>query len=81
MNFVTLGLFSLNTQGIEGSILLMLSHGLVSPALFLCIGILYDRHKTRLLRYYAGCGRTMPLFSSFCFLRWQILVYQELVAL
>lgn len=63
MNFVTLGLFSLNTQGIEGSILLMLSHGLVSPALFLCIGILYDRHKTRLLRYYAGCGRTMPLFA------------------
>jgi proton-translocating NADH-quinone oxidoreductase chain M len=63
MNFVTLGLFSLNTQGIEGSILLMLSHGLVSPALFLCVGVLYDQHKTRLLRYYAGCGRTMPLFA------------------
>lgn len=63
MNFVTLGLFSLNTQGIEGSLLLMLSHGLVSPALFLCVGVLYDRHKTRLLRYYAGCGRTMPLFA------------------
>lgn len=63
MNFVTLGLFSLNAQGIEGSILLMISHGLVSPALFLCVGILYDRHKTRLLRYYSGCGRTMPLFA------------------
>jgi len=63
MNFVTLGLFSLNTQGIEGSILLMLSHGLVSPALFLCVGVLYDRHKTRLLRYYSGCARTMPLFA------------------
>jgi proton-translocating NADH-quinone oxidoreductase chain M len=63
MNFVTLGLFSLNTQGIEGSILLMVSHGLVSPALFLCVGVLYDRHKTRLLRYYSGCGRTMPLFA------------------
>jgi proton-translocating NADH-quinone oxidoreductase chain M len=63
MNFVTLGLWSLNTQGIEGSILLMISHGLVSPALFLCVGVLYDRHKTRLLRYYAGCGRTMPLFA------------------
>ena len=63
MNFVTLGLFSLNTQGIEGSLLLMISHGLVSPALFLCVGVLYDRHKTRLLRYYAGCGRTMPLFA------------------
>ena len=63
MNFVTLGLFSLNTQGIEGSILLMISHGLVSPALFLCVGVLYDRHKTRLLRYYSGCARTMPLFA------------------
>ena len=63
MNFVTLGLFSLNCQGIEGSILLMISHGLVSPALFLCVGVLYDRHKTRLLRYYSGCGRTMPLFA------------------
>jgi proton-translocating NADH-quinone oxidoreductase chain M len=63
MNFVTLGLFSLNIQGIEGSILLMISHGLVSPALFLCVGVLYDRHKTRLLRYYSGCARTMPLFA------------------
>lgn len=63
MNFVTIGLFSLNAQGIEGSLLLMVSHGLVSPALFLCVGVLYDRHKTRLLRYYAGCGRTMPLFA------------------
>lgn len=63
MNFVTIGLFSLNSQGIEGSILLMISHGLVSPALFLCVGVLYDRHKTRILRYYSGCGRTMPLFA------------------
>ena len=63
MNFVTIGLFSLNAQGIVGSILLMISHGLVSPALFLLVGVLYDRHKTRLLRYYAGCGRTMPLFG------------------
>jgi proton-translocating NADH-quinone oxidoreductase chain M len=64
MNFVTLGLFSLNPQGVEGSLLLMISHGLVSPALFLCIGALYDRHKTRLLRYYGGTVRTMPIFSS-----------------
>jgi proton-translocating NADH-quinone oxidoreductase chain M len=63
MNFVTIGLFSLNIQGIQGSILLMLSHGLVSPALFLCVGVLYDRHKTRLLRYYSGCAYTMPLFA------------------
>ena len=63
MNFVTIGLFSLNAQGVEGSVMLMLSHGLVSPALFLLVGILYDRHKTRLLKYYAGCGRTMPIFA------------------
>jgi proton-translocating NADH-quinone oxidoreductase chain M len=64
MNFVTIGLFSLNAQGIEGSLLLMLSHGLVSPALFLCVGVLYDRHKTRILKYYGGCVHTMPVFSA-----------------
>ena len=63
MNFVTIGMFSLNMQGIEGSILLMLSHGLVSSALFLCVGALYDRHKTRLVRYYGGIVNTMPIFS------------------
>lgn len=63
MNFVTIGMFSLNAQGIEGSLLLMLSHGLVSPALFLCVGALYDRHKTRILRYYGGCVHAMPIFS------------------
>uniref|UniRef100_UPI0031F424D8 NADH dehydrogenase subunit 4L n=1 Tax=Zygnema cf. cylindricum TaxID=3142258 RepID=UPI0031F424D8 len=63
MNFVTIGLFSLNMQGIEGSILLMLSHGLVSSALFLCVGALYDRHKTRLVKYYGGLVSTMPIFS------------------
>nr|YP_009755788.1 NADH dehydrogenase subunit 4 [Gonatozygon brebissonii]QIQ23066.1 NADH dehydrogenase subunit 4 [Gonatozygon brebissonii] len=63
MNFVTIGMFSLNMQGIEGSILLMLSHGLVSSALFLCVGALYDRHKTRLVRYYGGLVSTMPIFS------------------
>jgi NADH-ubiquinone oxidoreductase chain 4 len=54
MNFVTIGMFSLNIHGIEGSILPMLSHGLVSSALFLCVGALYDRHKTRLVKYYGG---------------------------
>nr|YP_008816166.1 NADH dehydrogenase subunit 4 [Roya obtusa]YP_009755754.1 NADH dehydrogenase subunit 4 [Roya anglica]AGZ90375.1 NADH dehydrogenase subunit 4 [Roya obtusa]QIQ22993.1 NADH dehydrogenase subunit 4 [Roya anglica] len=63
MNFVTIGMFSLNIQGIEGSILLMLSHGLVSSALFLCVGALYDRHKTRIVRYYGGLAQTMPIFS------------------
>jgi proton-translocating NADH-quinone oxidoreductase chain M len=65
MNFVTIGIFSYNSIGIEGSILLMISHGLVSPALFLAVGCLYDRHKTRLIRYYAGTARTMPLFAIF----------------
>jgi NADH-ubiquinone oxidoreductase chain 4 len=64
MNFVTIGMFSLNIQGIEGSILLMLSHGLVSSALFLCVGALYDRHKTRLVKYYGGLVNTMPMFST-----------------
>ena len=64
MNFVTLGLFTLNPQGVEGAVLLMVAHGLVSPALFLLVGSLYDRHKTRLLRYYGGCGRVMPLFAA-----------------
>ena len=63
MNFVTLGLFSLNPQGVEGAVILMIAHGLVSGGLFLCVGFLYDRHKTRLLHYYGGCSRTMPLFS------------------
>ena len=64
MGVVTLGLFSLNPQGIEGSLMLMLGHGLVSPGLFLCIGVLYDRYKTRLLHYYGGLVQTMPLFST-----------------
>jgi len=62
MNFCTIGMFSLNIQGVEGSILLMLSHGIVSSALFLCIGVLYDRHHTRIVRYYSGLVHTMPLF-------------------
>ena len=68
MGFVTLGLFTLNIQGIEGSLILMLSHGLVSSALFLCIGILYDRHKTRIIKYYSGLVQVMPLFLIFFFL-------------
>lgn len=65
MNYVTIGIFTFNSIGIEGSILLMISHGIVSPALFILVGALYDRHKTRLLRYYGGCARTMPLFAFF----------------
>jgi NADH:ubiquinone oxidoreductase subunit 4 (subunit M) len=67
MGFVTIGIFTLNTQGVEGSIILMLSHGLVSSALFLCIGILYDRYKTRILKYYGGLVQVMPIFVIFFF--------------
>lgn len=63
MNLVVIGLFSLRITGMEGAILLMLSHGIVSPALFLCVGVLYDRYKTRLLSYYGGLSTVMPIFS------------------
>ena len=56
-----------NIQGIGGSIPPMLSHGLVSSALFLCVGVLYDRHKTRLVRYYGGSVSTMPNLSTISF--------------
>jgi NADH-ubiquinone oxidoreductase chain 4 len=64
MNFVTIGMFSLNIHGIKGSILLMLSHGLVFLAPFLCVGVVYDRHKTRLVKYYGGLVSTMPMFFT-----------------
>nr|QQO99826.1 NADH dehydrogenase subunit 4 [Selaginella nipponica] len=64
MNLATLGMFSPNIEGIEGSLFLMLSHGLVSPALFLCVAGLYDRCKTRLLTYYGGLVRVMPILSA-----------------
>jgi proton-translocating NADH-quinone oxidoreductase chain M len=63
MGFVTIGMFTINLQGIEGSIFLMLSHGIVSSALFLCIGVIYDRHKTRIINYYSGLTISMPLYS------------------
>jgi proton-translocating NADH-quinone oxidoreductase chain M len=63
MGFVTIGMFTMNIQGIEGSIFLMLSHGIVSSALFLCVGVVYDRHKTRIINYYSGLTVTMPLYS------------------
>ena len=64
MNLIMLGLFSLNIQGIEGSLIQMISHGVVSSALFLCVGIVYDRHHSRLLKYYSGMVLVMPVFIS-----------------
>lgn len=67
MNFAVLGMFSFNFYGLVGSIALMLSHGLVSSGLFLCVGALYDRYKTRLFIYYGGLIRVMPIFSFLLF--------------
>ena len=64
MNFSLLGLFSNTIQGIQGGLILMLSHGFVSSALFLSIGVLYDRYHTRILKYYSGLTLIMPLFST-----------------
>lgn len=65
MGVVTIGIFSSVSQSILGSIFLMVSHGVVSGALFLCIGILYERHHTRIVKYYSGLVTTMPLFATF----------------
>ena len=65
MGVVTIGLFSAAPQSIIGSIFLMVSHGLVSGALFLCIGILYERYHTRVIKYYSGILTTMPIFATF----------------
>ena len=67
MNLVVLGLFSYNHQGLSGAMFFMVSHGLISAALFFCVGILYDRHHTRLLRHYSGIVQLMPVFSTFFF--------------
>ena len=63
MAFVTFGLFALNRQGIEGAILVMLGHGLGSGALFLCVGIVYDRLHTREIAAYGGLSNNMPGYA------------------
>jgi NADH-quinone oxidoreductase subunit M len=63
MGFVTMGIFSLNRQGIDGAMFQMISHGLVSGALFLCVGVVYDRMHTREIAAYGGLVKTMPLFA------------------
>ncbi|WP_128394536.1 NADH-quinone oxidoreductase subunit M [Advenella incenata] len=65
MGFVTLGFFLFNTAGMEGAIIQMISHGFVSGAMFLCIGILYDRLHTRRIADYGGVINTMPKFVTF----------------
>jgi len=62
MNLVMVGLFSFNTIGLEGAILQSLSHGFVASALFLIIGVVYERHHTRMVKYYGGLVHTMPIY-------------------
>lgn len=62
MNLVMLGIFSFNVIGIEGAILQSLSHGFVASALFLIIGVVYDRHHTRMVKYYGGLVHVMPIY-------------------
>jgi NADH-quinone oxidoreductase subunit M len=64
MGFVTMGLFSMTAQGIEGAMFLMVSHGLVSAALFLCVGVVYDRMHTRQIAAYGGLVHRMPLYAA-----------------
>ena len=63
MGFVTLGIFTFNKQGIEGSIFQMISHGIISAALFLCVGVLYDRTGSRMIKSFGGVVNYLPNFS------------------
>jgi NADH-quinone oxidoreductase subunit M len=64
MGFVTLGLFIFNAWGVEGALVQMISHGFVSAALFLCVGVLYDRMHSRMIADYGGVVNTMPKFAA-----------------
>jgi NADH-quinone oxidoreductase subunit M len=68
MGFVTLGFFIFNAQGVEGAIAQMVSHGFVSGALFLCVGVLYDRLHSRNISDYGGVANRMPVFAAFMML-------------
>ncbi len=65
MGFVTLGIFALNHQGIQGGLIQMINHGIVTGALFLCVGIIYQRTHTRQIADYGGVATVMPLYSAF----------------
>ena len=65
MGFVTLGIFTLNRSGVEGAILQMINHGVISAALFLCVGMIYERTHTREIKDYGGVAKAAPLYSTF----------------
>jgi len=68
MGFVTLGFFIFNAQGVEGAMIQMISHGFVSGALFLCVGVMYDRLHSRMIKDYGGVVNRMPVFAAFMML-------------
>ena len=68
MGFVTLGFFVFNNLGLEGAIVQMISHGFISAAMFLCVGVLYDRVHSRQIEAYGGVANTMPVFAAFAVL-------------
>ena len=68
MGFVTLGFFMFNAQGVEGGIVQMVSHGFISGAMFLCVGVLYDRMHSREIADYGGVANKMPVFAAFMML-------------
>jgi NADH-quinone oxidoreductase subunit M len=68
MGFVTLGFFIFNDLGVSGGIVMMIAHGFVSAAMFLCIGVLYDRMHSRQIADYGGVVNTMPTFAAFAVL-------------
>jgi NADH-quinone oxidoreductase subunit M len=65
MGFVTLGFFLFNAYGIEGAIVQMISHGFISGAMFLCVGVMYDRLHSRQISDYGGVATKMPVFAAF----------------
>lgn len=65
MGFVTLGIFALNTQGVQGGILQMINHGVVTGGMFLAVGMVYERTHTRLISDYGGLADVMPVFAAF----------------
>jgi len=67
MGFVTMGIFTFTVQGVDGAIFQMISHGIVSAALFLCVGVIYDRMHTRDITAYGGLVNRMPIYA-FCFM-------------
>jgi len=64
MGFVTLGIFTLDRNGVEGAVLQMINHGIISAALFLCVGMIYERTHTLEIKDYGGVGRAAPVYSS-----------------